>query len=108
MNFEFHKLAPDKVRAKIESIMQDVPENKLPSVIADLRAYARLKQLNEVSYRDLPEDIRYEIGTRDPMDVFLDEVSGTAGEQWDSMQDFYGPEWTYTDVNKLIEALESR
>jgi hypothetical protein len=95
------------VHKKAEELRQAVPPERLHETLADLRAYLKLKQLNEVPYAELPEDLREEIGTGNPNDEFIDRVTGADEELWEMMQDAYGPDWTHKDVEQLVAELEN-
>lgn len=96
---------------RANEIKKNVPENQLSQVISELEQYIQLRRLNENQYEDLPEDLREEIGTIDPMDEFIERVGNF--DPWDTLTDEYGfapdsqtPKWTIDELENLIKELK--
>ena len=96
-----------KVAARARQIKESTPARQLPQIISELKKYLKLKQLNELAYRNLPDDLREEIGTREPQDVFIESLEDeTTFDLWDSINVYYGENWTLAEIHDLIAELE--
>lgn len=97
----------DRVTSQVELLRQQTPLDKRPEVIGNLKKFLRLKTLAETSYQNLPEDLRHEIGTRDPQDVFQEALDDDeTADLWFDLQGAYGKDWSTEDVARLIDGLE--
>ncbi len=98
----------DRATSKAQELREQTPPDHLPEVISNLKKYLRLKRLAELSYRDLPDELRSEIGTRDPQDVFQESLDDDAtADLWFELQDAYGKEWKNEELEKMIDNLEN-
>ena len=101
-----------KVNKQAKELRGQTPKQHLPEIIGNLEQYIKLRTLYEVQYQELPEDLREEIGTRDPMDEFIDTVGDFEG--WDDLSDAYGynppgskePQWSIDELKKLVAKLK--
>lgn len=105
------KEVTNKVTQQANEIKEGTPKEHLPEVISNLEQYIKLRTLNETTYENLPDNIREEIGTRDPMDEFIDTVGDFEG--WDYLTDAYGftpdnktPKWTIAEIKQLVSELK--
>ena len=99
-----NRLAVD-VDTKIQEIREGTPKEHLEEVVSNLRQYLKLRQLNGTQYQDLPDDLRQEIGTRDPADVFIkmmDDADVAAGFD-DADKTFH--DWNTNQLEELVDRL---
>jgi len=101
-----------KIFKRASEIIKNTPQKHLPQIISELEQYVKLRTLNETRFEDLPEELRKEIGTGDPMDEFIERVNNF--DQWDLLTDEYGftpdsnePKYTINDINELIAELKN-
>jgi len=104
-----------KFLQRAQEIRESVPAAQLPQVISELKLYLKLRRLSEIHYEYLPENLREEIGTADPMDAFNEAFLRDEDLEglWDTLSDKYGydpdarhPKWTISELVTLIEELE--
>ena len=96
---------------RVKEIKENVPEKNLPQVISELEQYINLRKLYEVEYEMLPDDLREDIGTQDPITEFGRRVPDF--DPWDELQDQYGPtpssdspQWSIEELEELVWELE--
>ncbi|MFZ2188787.1 MAG: hypothetical protein WAV73_04460 [Candidatus Moraniibacteriota bacterium] len=104
--------AESKISKRADEIKKDLPKSQLPQITSELEQYLKLRILSEtILLKDLPDELRKEIGTRDPVDEFLARVEGF--DLWDALTDEYGftpdsntPKYTIGELKELISELK--
>jgi hypothetical protein len=104
--------AESKISKRADEIKKDLPKSQLPQIISELEQYLKLRILSETpSFQDLPDELREELGTRDPMDEFVEKVADF--DLWDTLTDEYGfapdgsaPKYTTNEIKRLIVELK--
>ncbi len=126
MNYNIPKTSPDaatskpaeqsgpaKVMNRANEIRQNTPKARAQEIISELEQYTKMRTLMKTSYRDLPDDLREEIGTRDPMDEAMDRMGEMDPDTLDALEETYGSadggdaKFSIAELQALVQELKT-